>query len=139
MKLYYDAQTGYLCDRYPKGIQKTDSSPYIEISDEEAEKTYSSEGGKVWAVKEGKLQLIDDTELLNSSKYQIKQLNLQINQLKGYLKATDYIIAKIAEAKAENLDADVTEMLSHYAEVLNKRKEARTQINQLQDELKAKQ
>ena len=33
-KVYYDKKTGYLCNRYPKDIEKTEDSPFIEVEDE---------------------------------------------------------------------------------------------------------
>lgn len=45
-KVYYDKETGYLCNRYPKDIKQTDDSPFIEVDDELEEQTYSVEYGK---------------------------------------------------------------------------------------------
>ena len=56
IKIYYDKETGYLCNRYPKDIEVKKDTPFIEVSEEEANKTYVVEYGKFWAVKDGVLQ-----------------------------------------------------------------------------------
>ena len=35
MKVYYDKETGYLCERYPKDIEVKEDTPFIELPDEE--------------------------------------------------------------------------------------------------------
>ena len=58
----------------------------------------------------------------------------QINQRKQYLEDTDYIVTKIAEAQA--VGENVSELLGYYSEVLQKRKEVREEINELEAKLK---
>ena len=54
-----------------------------------------------------------------------------IAEYKGYLKETDYIISKIQEATL--LDPEEAEALKvQYADILQKRKEARETINELE-------
>ena len=50
--------------------------------------------------------------------------------LKEYLNETDYIIIKMYETVAQG--GSIIEMLKEYKEVLSKRKEARTLINELE-------
>ena len=58
----------------------------------------------------------------------------QINKHKQYLEDTDYIVTKIAEAQA--VGENVSELLGYYSEVLQKRKELREEINELEAKLK---
>ena len=53
-----------------------------------------------------------------------------INEYKQYLRETDYIIIKMYETVAQG--GTIIEMLKEYKEVLSKRKEARTLINELE-------
>ena len=55
----------------------------------------------------------------------------EINEYKQYLAQTDYVISKLNEAKIE--DETLFESLKvKYADILNKRKEARAKINELE-------
>ena len=53
--------------------------------------------------------------------------------LKEYLNETDYIIIKMYETVVQG--GSIIEMLKEYKEVLTKRKEARKQINELEEHL----
>ena len=53
-----------------------------------------------------------------------------INEYKKYLRETDYIVIKMYETVAQG--GSIIEMLKEYKEVLSKRKEARTLINELE-------
>ncbi|MBQ6566849.1 MAG: hypothetical protein IJL80_07315, partial [Treponema sp.] len=53
----------------------------------------------------------------------------KIRELKNYLSETDYVASKIAEGAAT---------AEEYSEVLEKRREARTEINELEEALQAK-
>ena len=53
--------------------------------------------------------------------------------LKEYLNETDYIIIKMYETVVQG--GSIIEMLKEYKEVLTKRKEARKQINELEEQL----
>lgn len=55
--------------------------------------------------------------------------NKEISEAKAYLRETDYIVLKIAEAQSEN-DAEAVALLrAEYAEQLSKRKQARETVN----------
>ena len=55
--------------------------------------------------------------------------NKKISEAKAYLRETDYIVLKIAEAQSEN-DAETVALLrAEYAEQLSKRKQARVTVN----------
>ena len=131
MKVYYDKETGYLCERYPKDIEVKEDTPFIELPDEEVEETYIVEYGKFWAIKDNKLVKVDDIELQATEEYKKEIKNNEIADLKNYLDNTDYVIAKLNEAKIE--DEELFEELKvKYAEILTKRKQARARINELE-------
>ncbi|MDY4728656.1 MAG: hypothetical protein SPC26_00745 [Lactobacillus amylovorus] len=132
MKVYYDKETGYLCERYPKDIEVKEDTPFIELPDEEVEETYIVEYGKFWAIKDNKLVKVDDIELQATEEYKQEIKNNEIADLKNYLNNTDYVIAKLNEAKIE--DEELFEELKvKYAEILTKRKQARARINELEN------
>lgn len=132
MKVYYDKETGYLCERYPKDIEVKEDTPFIELPDEEVEETYIIEYGKFWAIKDNKLVKVDDIELQATEEYKQEIKNNEIADLKRYLDNTDYVIAKLNEAKIE--DEELFEELKvKYAEILTKRKQARARINELEN------
>jgi len=64
-------------------------------------------------------------------------INREIYEKKGYLTQTDYVITKINEAQAYGDDEEVTALKTQYAEILVNRKECRTRINELEEQLKA--
>ena len=130
-KVYYDKETGYLCDRYPKDIKITNDSPFIEVDDELEEQTYCVEYGKFWKVVNGSLVIGDDIETQATQEYKDLVRSIQINEYQQYLNDTDYVITKLNEAKIEDEDL-FNSLKEKYAEVLAKRKEARAKINELE-------
>ena len=131
IKIYYDKETGYLCNRYPKDIEVKKDTPFIEVSEEEANKTYVVEYGKFWAVKDGVLQKVDDLEVINTDEYKELLKNEEIASLKTYLSETDYVITKLNEAKIEDEEL-FNSLKTEYSYILAKRKEARARINELE-------
>lgn len=130
-KIYYDKKTGYLCNRYPKDIEKTDDSPFIEVEDELEEQTYAVEFGKFWKVVDGSLVIADDIETQATQEYKDLVRSNEINEYQQYLNDTDYVITKLNEAKIEDEEL-FNSLKEKYAEVLIKRKEARAKINELE-------
>ena len=130
-KIYYDKKTGYLCNRYPKDIEKTDDSPFIEVEDEIEEQTYAVEYGKFWKVVDGSLIIGDDVETQATQEYKDLVRSNEINEYRQYLNNTDYVITKLNEAKIEDEEL-FNSLKEKYAEVLTKRKEARAKINELE-------
>lgn len=65
----------------------------------------------------------------------INEVFNEISIARDYLKATDYIVIKLAEALANG--EDLTDLKTTYAEQLAKRKEYRASIDTLQAELNA--
>ena len=133
-KIYYDKETGYLCNRYPKDIEKTDTSLFIEVEDKDYEETFVHPYGLFWAVRDGALKLVDDVETQATEEYNTMVRNNEITELQQYLTDTDYIIIKLNEAKLED-DAEFETMKAQYSEQLTKRKKARSKINELQQEI----
>ena len=130
-KVYYDKKTGYLCNRYPKDIEKTDDSPFIEVEDDIEEQTYAVEYGKFWKVVDGSLVIGDDIETQATQEYKDLVRSNKINEYQQYLNDTDYVITKLNEAKIEDEEL-FNSLKEKYAEVLTKRKEARAKINELE-------
>ena len=133
-KIYYDKETGYLCNRYPKDIEKTDTSLFIEVEDKDYEETFVHPYGLFWAVRDGALKLVDDAETQATEEYKTMVRDNEITELQQYLTDTDYIIIKLNEAKLED-DAEFETMKAQYSEQLTKRKKARSKINELQQEI----
>ena len=131
IKIYYDKKTGYLCNRYPKDIEKTDDSPFIEVEDDIEEQTYAVEYGKFWKVVDGSLVIADDIETQATQEYKDLVRSNQINEYQQYLNDTDYVITKLNEAKIEDEDL-FNSLKEKYSEILKKRKEARAKINELE-------
>lgn len=131
IKIYYDKKTGYLCNRYPKDIEKTDDSPFIEVENDIAEQTYAVEYGKFWKVVDGSLVIGDDIETQATQEYKDLVRNSEINEYRQYLNDTDYVITKLNEAKIEDEEL-FNSLKEKYAEILVKRKEARAKINELE-------
>ena len=131
IKIYYDKETGYLCNRYPKDIEVKKDTPFVEVNEEEANKTYSVPYGKFWAVKNGELCIVDDLEVINSDEYKNMLKEQEIIFLKQYLSDTDYVITKLNEAKIEDEEL-FNSLKTEYSDILTKRKEARAKINELQ-------
>ena len=130
-RIYYDKETGYLCNRYPKDIEKTDDSPFIEVEDDIEDQTYCVDYCKAWKVVNGSLVIADDIETQKTQEYKDFIKINAINDYKQYLAQTDYVISKLNEAKIE--DETLFESLKvEYADVLTKRKEARAKINELE-------
>ena len=130
-KVYYDKKTGYLCNRYPKDIEKTDDSPFIEVEDDIEEQTYAVEYGKFWKVVNGSLVIGDDIETQATQEYKDLVRSNEINEYRQYLNDTDYVITKLNEAKIEDEEL-FNSLKEKYVEVLTKRKEARAKINELE-------
>lgn len=130
-KVYYDKKTGYLCNRYPKDIEKTEDSPFIEVEDDIEEQTYAVEYGKFWKVVDGSLVIGDDIETQATQEYKDLVRSSEINEYRQYLNDTDYVITKLNEAKIEDEEL-FNSLKEKYAEILTKRKEARAKINELE-------
>ncbi len=96
----------------------------------------AAEYGEMWRydVKTHKTTYEDDLELQameNGYKSYIRKI--KISKDKKYLSDTDYVIAKLNELKLEDGSSYETEK-ARYQEVLDKRKQCRNEINELEKE-----
>lgn len=130
-KIYYDEETNFICNRFPNYKPAKENSPFIEVTDEEEQKTYFIELGYAWGVVNGKLTKLEDLESKNSEEYKQMIKNNQLVELKQYLADTDYVITKLNEAKLED-EEEFNSLKLQYANVLEKRKETRAKINELE-------
>lgn len=129
-RVYYDENTGFLCGRYPKDLPIGEGTPYVEVDDEMEQGTYSCEYGRFWAVRDGRLELVEDPEATSTDEYKRMAKESEIASLKAYLSETDYVISKLNELRLEG-DDGYEAQLAKYSETLAKRKEARARINEL--------
>lgn len=131
-KFYYDeiTKTIEVTPFYDEQIEK--DLPYIELTFEEWEKALSCcKYGYRKAFINNEIIEVEDEEVMNSEEYKATMKWIEVEQLKQYLNETDYVIAKLNEAKIE--DEDLFNSLKlEYADILTKRKEARTKINELE-------
>lgn len=132
-KLYYDKDTGFVSERYPHNYKK-DESVFVEVEDDLYNKTFSVDTGYIWKVENGVPVIVEDTD--ENEKRELKRINLNnlLCDYEQYLSDTDYIITKLNEAKLED-DAEFEAMKAQYSEQLSKRKDARSKINELQQEI----
>ena len=106
--------------------------PFIELTFEEWEKNLSiCKYGFKKAYINNEIVEVEDKELQASEEYQKNIKGTEVSELKNYLSETDYIITKLNEAKIED-DALFEELKTKYADELQKRKEARERIKELE-------
>lgn len=134
MRIYYNKDTGIICERYPKDLIVDDDCLELEVTDAEYEETLQCDYGKVWAIKNGILTKIDDEDVINTEEYRKYTIHAEISQCELYLNTTDYVITKLNELKLEDDDSYETEK-TNYKDVITKRKKARERINILKAEL----
>lgn len=109
--------------------------PFIELTFEEWERELATcSYGFKKAYRDGKIIEVADEEVQASEEYKSLQKEIEITKLKNYLAETDYIVAKLNEAKIED-DALFEELKIKYADELQKRKEAREIIRELEQDL----
>lgn len=132
-KLYYDKETGFVSERYPHGYKK-DESVFIEVEDDVYEQTFSVSTGYIWKVENGVPVIVEDPD--ENSQKELKRMNLGnlLCDYEQYLADTDYIITKLNEAKLED-DIEFETLKAQYSEQLAKRKEVRSKIRELQQEI----
>lgn len=132
-KLYYDKETGFVSGRYPHNYKK-DEGVFIEVEDDVYEQTFSVSTGYIWKVENGAPVIVEDPD--ENSQKELKRMNLGnlLCDYEQYLADTDYIITKLNEAKLED-DAEFAALKAQYSEQLTKRKEVRSKINELQQEI----
>ena len=131
-KFYYDENTGAIEVTPFYDEEKEKNLPYIELTYEEWERELATcSYGFRKAYRDGKIIEVADEEVQASEEYQKNIKGIEVSELKNYLSETDYIIAKLNEAKIED-DALFEELKTKYADELQKRKEARERIKELE-------
>ena len=139
----YDLELGYLeKDTIIKHIDKVEAVE--EQGHYEIIKRYDN-GGKEykWVVDVEEVESIEEQDVEEDIQIYIPYTELEllkinntkrINELKQYLNDTDYAIIKMYETTLQG--GNIIEMVKEYKEVLSKRAEARTSINELENSLK---
>ena len=131
-KFYYDENTGVIEITPFYDEEKEKNLPYIELTYEEWERELATcSYGFKKAYRDGKIIEVADEEVQASEEYQKNIKETEVSKLKNYLSETDYIITKLNEAKIED-DALFEELKVKYADELQKRKEARERIKELE-------
>ena len=137
-KLYYN-EKGYLCNKHPWDIPVTDENRFFVTDEETFNKTDVCPIYHSWKVEGDKLVIAHYDDMPEEMKLEEQKflLNNEIEEKKEYLSQTDYVITKINEAQAYGDDEEVTALKTQYSEILLERKECRTRINELEEQLKA--
>ena len=138
MKFYYDENTKKVINHcyYDEDTESEKKGlPSFELTIKEWGETLACiPFAKAYFYRNGKLLLEDDKEVMATNEYKMQIANEQIEKYQQYLIDTDYIITKLNEAKLED-DVEFETMKAQYSEQLTKRKEARSKINELQQEI----
>lgn len=138
MKFYYDENTRRVINHcyYDEDTESEKKGlPSFELTIKEwAETLACIPFAKAYFYRNGKLLLEDDKEVMATNEYKMQIANEQIEKYQKYLTDSDYIITKLNEAKLED-DVEFEAMKAQYSEQLAKRKEARSKINELQQEI----
>ena len=134
-KFYYDENTGVIEVTPFYNEEEEKNLPYIELTFEEWERDLSTcSYGFKKAYRDGKIIEVADEELQASEEYKSFQKEIEITNLKNYLSETDYIIAKLNEAKIED-ENEFRILKIKYADELQKRKETRERIKELEKQI----
>ena len=134
-KFYYDENTGVIEITPFYDEEKEKKEPFIELTFEEWERDLATcSYGFKKAYRDGKIIEVVDEEVQASEEYQKNIKEIEVSELKNYLSETDYIIAKLNEAKIED-DALFEELKIKYADELQKRKETRERIKELEKQI----
>ena len=109
-KIYYN-NDGIICDRYPLNIEIDESCRFIEVEENEDPTSLCSEG-YVWAVKDGKLTLIEhETRQWTVSDRYIERSNLHTQ--------TDSDYAKYSRQVRMNIDKEHSQAILDYIDEYN--------------------
>ena len=131
--IYYEKLTGKVILE----IDNTKEKDYEKLKIEdmwEYQKVFVIPFGKMWIVKDGSLQLVDNEEVMATKEYKEYYLKNQINEYRQYLISTDYIIVKLQEAQLTD-ENEYQELLTKYKDTLAQRKIAREKVTTLETEL----
>lgn len=130
MKYYYDIinNSVFSIDNFEYTLR--DNQDY-EITEEE----FNNYFDKLSNFYDVAVEVVEDKVIFTYTKNETSEGYLlhQIELYKQELLATDYVITKIAEA--QSLGEDTTELLNKYSEIISNRKNIRTKINELEEQL----
>lgn len=113
------------------------TNEYIELDENEWKENSNLEWGKKRIVVDGVIRYVEDTEVTSTAEYREFKITNEIYAYQQYLEETDYIVTKLNEVKLESTEEEYENLKAQYIEKLAKRKEARTRINELEEELKS--
>jgi DNA-binding ferritin-like protein len=109
----------------------------LQKKSDEAHKEYSTVAE--WCNQGGEYHIEDAGEYYHTVKNpeptQEELIQQEIAELKSQLDATDWIVVKISETAETGTDEEVAELKEKYSDELEKRKEYRLKINELEKEL----
>lgn len=80
-------------------------------------------------------EMSDEEKVAYDEEKRVRELEREKSELQSFLNNTDYVLAKISEAQLTGSDEEVASVKEEYAETLQKRKEARTRINEIEADL----
>lgn len=135
-KIHYDSR-GWVCNRYPYNIPIEDETRFIEVEDDEYDKTLQTLAYYAWRVVDGHLVNEEYTELSTEQKEEKRRLTVEseIAEHKKYLADTDCVITKLTEAQATGDEEWLNDLRTQYAYELLERKRRRNLINELEKSL----
>lgn len=124
MKYAHIKENGQLLGWYDKDIHASIPTPNIEVSKEAWQNAINNNHNKVNA--DGTTEFFDfrtDEEIAK------QELEAKIAEAKAYLASTDYVVTKIMEYTL--LNKDISLLVVEYSEILQKRDEYRSFLNNL--------
>jgi len=106
-KIFYN-KDGWVCDRYPYDIPKTNICKELEIEDNIYEKTLCCEFGKCWRVENGELE----SQVYNENDYNKSKNENEIHFLKDWFKEYDLQVSQYNRCQrlGINFDKDINDL-----------------------------
>lgn len=109
-KIYYN-NDGWICDRYPTNFEISSETKYIEVSDDDYQKTFAVGGGYHWRVKNNELicdifdqSVLDKQELENELNALLQWFTWYDTQVIQYQR--DIRLEGESQINIENLDLE---------------------------------
>lgn len=132
-KFYYNEETKIIDIKPFYDDQQEQDEPYIELTFQEWQNNLSvCKYGYKKAYIDNEIVEVEDEEVQSTEEYKNMKKFIELNELKTYLSETDYVITKLNEAKIEDEEL-FNQLKTNYSEILEKRKEARARINELEN------
>ena len=131
-KFYYNEETKIIDVKPFYDEQQEQDKPYIELTFKEwQDKLSVCKYGYKKAYIDNEIVEVEDEEVQATEEYKNMKKFIELNELKTYLSETDYVITKLNEAKIED-EGLFNQLKTNYSEILEKRKQARARINELE-------